>query len=81
MTDLLVPIMAGIGTWAVLVALFVIGRRKAKPAPPQAWAERKRARFPLGAPQALEGAGKAGTPGVPGAAKYHGYAGPPGLYG
>jgi hypothetical protein len=50
MNDWLLPIMAGagIGTWAVLVALFVMRGRKAKAVPPQAWAERKRARFPIG---------------------------------
>lgn len=72
MNDLLLPIIAATGTWAALVALFVIGRRKTKPVLPQAWAERKRARFPLGAPQTLERFEKTATPGVPGVAKYHG---------
>lgn len=49
MTDLLILIIAGAATWAVLVSLFIIGRNKQKKTnKTNDWAQRKRARFPIG---------------------------------
>jgi len=72
MTDLSLFLIVGTGTWAVLVALFVIRRRRSPAPPPADWAERKRARFPIGAPDALASPGLAARPGVPMPLIYHG---------
>lgn len=47
MADWILPIIAGAGTWAVLVALFLVRAKRVKKQPIE-WAKRKRAHFPIG---------------------------------